>query len=172
MENENSKKVKIMAKVSDNYSIRPGLTRLAPHLSGVDVPQDAIKKLYFSSSSAIAYRPVNGGTSSSFSDVHKASQKIQSSKSVKAPFWSRDMTRCESCFFFPSSSCLDISKRLFLCPSMELLSIVSLPKHSIPTTQILQQRTDRSASLHSIGRDIEKISPVPTGALFITGLRA
>ncbi len=98
--NAPNKKVKIMTPVSEEKKRFYGSTRLTPHVNGSEVPSDSVRKLFFSSTTISAYSPSNVVySSSSYSDVHKASQKLRPGKAPKAPFWSREMTRYVSSLF-------------------------------------------------------------------------
>ena len=55
---------------------------------------EQLRKLYYSTTthSTFVSKQLPKGESS-FSDVHKAAQRVPAHKSTRAPFWSRDMTR-------------------------------------------------------------------------------
>lgn len=72
------------------YSSRP----LVPDPKKAGLNSDQLRKLYFSTTTqSVFVKKEVPMADSSFSDVHKASQKVGCSNANKAPFWSRDMTR-------------------------------------------------------------------------------
>lgn len=77
------------------YASRP----LVPTVDRSAISQDEIRKLFFNATSSSTFvakdMPVGD---MSFSDVHKAAQRMPPSTKEHAPFWSREMTRYQQAY--------------------------------------------------------------------------
>jgi hypothetical protein len=97
MVHEKPKKRFSMSKSGNEHSRRSLSNPVKPLVVDCAVTPDEIRKLFFSSSTSIAYQDKAGShQSTSFSDFHKAAHRAPSGCREKAPFWSRDMTRYDS----------------------------------------------------------------------------
>jgi len=91
--NEKFEVVKFMVVVSEEkkqlFASRP----LVPRTEHSKVDAEKLKKLYFSTTTKSVFVPKTLSSNSSFSDVHKAAQRVPVNVTRRAPFWSRDMSR-------------------------------------------------------------------------------
>ena len=71
------------------HSSRP----IMPKIETANLTADQIQQMYYRTTTKTAFVTKDLPSNASFSDVHKAAQRIGKFKPGMAPFWSRDMSR-------------------------------------------------------------------------------